>query len=118
MLDPKAGGPNMWLKPLTPQDRSPLPPNPACHLPFPESPPTGTGPDLMASLPFLSDSMCVFLTGMVVQESVSLQGGSPALHPVLQLPLLDPSRLALSLCRIVLLQDLVKILLLLYNFYL
>ena len=65
VADPRAGTPNVWFKPLTPQGGSP-------HMESPfssESPPRDTGSDLITSLLFPPDSMCIFLTVLVVQES-------------------------------------------------
>lgn len=48
-----------------------------CSLPFPESPHRGTHLNLMASLPFLPDSLQIFLIALVIQiflpVSVSFQ---------------------------------------------
>ena len=57
MLDPKAGVLSMWLKPLIPQGGSP----PAYSPLSSESPRRGTGPDLISPLPYLPNSMWIFL---------------------------------------------------------
>ena len=59
VLDPRAGVPNMWFKPLTPQGGSPSPWYPSLLCPWLGS------PNLIASPPFLPDSVWIFLYSLV-----------------------------------------------------
>lgn len=63
-VEPRIGVPNKWPQPLTLQGESL-----SCNLPFLLNSHRRSQVNLMAFLPFSLDSMWIFLTALVIQES-------------------------------------------------